>query len=117
MVSFTSRPFYPQGKNPWYLLDRKLSGLQSRSKRGSEENNSQPLPGLDPPTIQPVAQHYTTELSRHLKAQWSQHIRFNACLNVIRTPITVPDIVLELIINNKIVILPVWYGCETWSLT
>jgi hypothetical protein len=24
MVSFTPRPLYPQGKSPWYLLDRRL---------------------------------------------------------------------------------------------
>jgi hypothetical protein len=29
-----------------------------------KEKNSQPLPGLEPPIIQPVAQRYTTELSR-----------------------------------------------------
>jgi hypothetical protein len=37
---------------------------QSRSAHGGEEKNSQPLPGLKLPIIQPVAQSYTTELSR-----------------------------------------------------
>jgi hypothetical protein len=36
---------------------------QSRYGRGGEEKNSPPLPGLEPPIIQPVAQRYTTELS------------------------------------------------------
>jgi hypothetical protein len=45
-------------------LDTSPSGPQSRSGRGGEEQNSQPLPGLEPPIIQPVAQHYTTELPR-----------------------------------------------------
>jgi hypothetical protein len=54
----------PQGKSPWYPLDRRLSGPQSRSWRGGEEKYSQALLGLEPPTIQPVAQRYTTELSR-----------------------------------------------------
>jgi hypothetical protein len=45
VVSFTTRPLYPQGKNPWYPL----VGPQSRSGRGGEERNSQPLPGLEPP--------------------------------------------------------------------
>jgi len=36
---------YPQGKSPWYPLDRRLGGPQSRSGRGGEEKNSQPLPG------------------------------------------------------------------------
>jgi hypothetical protein len=31
-----------------------------------EEKNSQPLPGLETPTIQPVVQLYNTELSRLL---------------------------------------------------
>jgi hypothetical protein len=31
---------------------------------GSEEKNSQPVPGLEPPIIQAVALRYTTELSR-----------------------------------------------------
>jgi hypothetical protein len=37
---------------------------QSRSGRGSEEKNYQPLSGLEPPIMQPVAQRYTIELSR-----------------------------------------------------
>jgi hypothetical protein len=47
-------------------LDRRLGGLQSRSGRGGEEKNSQPLPKLEPPIIQTVDQRYTTELSRLL---------------------------------------------------
>jgi hypothetical protein len=54
----------PPGKSPWYPLDRRLGGPQSRSGFGGEEKNSQPLPGLEPPIIQRVAQRYTTELSR-----------------------------------------------------
>jgi hypothetical protein len=50
VVSFTTRPLCPQGKSPWYPLDRRrLGGPQSRSGRGGEEKNSQPLPGLEPP--------------------------------------------------------------------
>jgi hypothetical protein len=45
-------------------LDRRLGRPQNRSGRGGEEKNSQPLPGLEPPIIQPVAQPYTIELSR-----------------------------------------------------
>jgi hypothetical protein len=48
------------GNNPWYPLDRKLGWPQSRSGSGGEEENSQPLRGLEPPLIQPVAQRYTT---------------------------------------------------------
>jgi hypothetical protein len=44
-------------------MDRRMGGPQSRSGRGGEEINSQPLSGLEPPIIQPVAQRYTTELS------------------------------------------------------
>jgi hypothetical protein len=41
-----------------------LGGPQNRSGRGREEKNSQPLPGLETPIIQPIAQRYTTEMSR-----------------------------------------------------
>jgi hypothetical protein len=54
------------GKEPWYTLDRRLGGLQSQSGHGGEKKNSQPLPGLEPPIIQHVAQRYTAELSRLL---------------------------------------------------
>jgi hypothetical protein len=29
VVSFTTRPLYPQEKNPWYPLDRRLVGLKA----------------------------------------------------------------------------------------
>jgi len=60
--SFRSRPLYTRGKSPWYPMDKRLNGLQSRSGLG-EEKNSQPLPGLETPIIQIVAQRYTTELT------------------------------------------------------
>jgi hypothetical protein len=53
----------PQVKSPSYPLDRKLGGPQSRSERGGEEKNSQPLPGIEPPIIQTVVQRYTTKLA------------------------------------------------------
>jgi hypothetical protein len=62
VVGFTARPLHLRGKSPWYPLDRRLGGSQSRSGC-REEKNSQPLLGLEPPIIQPVAQHHTTELS------------------------------------------------------
>jgi hypothetical protein len=68
VVSFTPRSLYPQGKSSRYTLDRRLGGSQNRSGRGGEEKNSQPLAGLETPIIQPVAQRYTTELSRLLNA-------------------------------------------------
>jgi hypothetical protein len=64
VVSVTPRPLYPQGKGPWYPLEWRLGEPQSRSRIGGEEKNSQPLPGFEPPIIQPKAQRYTTELSR-----------------------------------------------------
>jgi hypothetical protein len=56
--------FTLQGKSPWYPLDKRLGRSQSLSERGSKEKRSLPLPGLDPPIIQPVAQRYTTQLFR-----------------------------------------------------
>jgi hypothetical protein len=55
-------PLHNQGKSGWYPLDR-LGGPQSQSRYGGEEKNSQLLLELKPPIIQPVAQHYTTQLS------------------------------------------------------
>jgi hypothetical protein len=43
VVSFTRRLLHPQGKSPWYPLDRRLGGPQSRSGSGGEEKNSQTL--------------------------------------------------------------------------
>jgi len=60
VVSITPRPFHPQGKSTWYPLDRGLGGPQNLSGYGGEERNSQALPALEPPIIQPVAQRYTT---------------------------------------------------------
>jgi hypothetical protein len=51
--------FIPGKRMLWYPLDRRLGGPQSRSGRGGEEKNSQPLPGLQPPTDQPVTFRYT----------------------------------------------------------
>jgi hypothetical protein len=45
---FTPRPLYPQGKNHRYPLDRRLGGPQSRSGRGGEAKDSQPLPRIEP---------------------------------------------------------------------
>jgi hypothetical protein len=38
----------PPGKDPWFLLDRRLGGPQSRSGGGGEEKNFQPSPGIEP---------------------------------------------------------------------
>jgi hypothetical protein len=46
---------YLQRKSPWYPLYRRLGGLQSLSGCSGEEENSQPLPGLKPLIIQPIA--------------------------------------------------------------
>jgi hypothetical protein len=72
VVSLTPRPLYLQGNSPWYPLERRLREPQSRSGRGGEEKHSQPLSGQQPLIIQPVAQRYTTELSRLLYDEWEQ---------------------------------------------
>jgi hypothetical protein len=43
-------------------MDRRLGGPHSRSGRGGEEKNSQPLPGLEPTIIQLIVQRYSTKL-------------------------------------------------------
>jgi hypothetical protein len=45
----------PPEKESLVPMNRKLGGPQNRSEHGSEERNSQPLPGFEPPIIQPVA--------------------------------------------------------------
>jgi hypothetical protein len=64
----------PQGESPWYPLDRRLGGPQSRC---GEEKNSQSLQGLDPPVIQPVAQRCTTELPRLLGVDGGDNIKMD----------------------------------------
>jgi hypothetical protein len=51
----------PPAKDPSYLLDRRLSGPQSRSGRGGKKKKSQPPPESNPrsPIFQPVVQRYT----------------------------------------------------------
>jgi hypothetical protein len=89
VVSLTPRPLYPQGKSPRYPLERRLGVPYSRSGRGGEEKNSQPLPELEPPIIQPAAQRYTAELSRLLVNpcgiwKFLKHLRW------IWSPVTLP---------------------------
>jgi hypothetical protein len=48
VVSFTPLPLYPQGRNPWHPLNRRLGGPRSRSGYGVEEKNSQSPPGIEP---------------------------------------------------------------------
>jgi hypothetical protein len=66
VVSFHAPAALPPGKEFLYPLDRRLGGKQSPSGSRGEEKNSEPLPGLEPPVIQHVAQSYTAELSRLL---------------------------------------------------
>jgi hypothetical protein len=47
VVSFTTRPLYPQGNSPWYPLYRKLIAPQIRAGRGGEKKNSLSLPRLE----------------------------------------------------------------------
>jgi hypothetical protein len=61
-----TRPLYPQGKSPCYPLDTRQGGPQSRSGCVGEERNSQRFPELEPSIVQPVAQRYSTEISRPL---------------------------------------------------
>jgi hypothetical protein len=73
LISFTTRPFYPQRKSPWYQLTWRMGGAQSQSGRGGEEKNPHLLPGLEPPIIQPVAQRYTSEVFRLLFANYRRN--------------------------------------------
>jgi hypothetical protein len=48
MVSFTPQPLYPQGRSPWYPLNRRLDVPQSHSGHSVEEKNSQSWLGSEP---------------------------------------------------------------------
>jgi hypothetical protein len=87
VVSFTPRPLYPQEKGPWYPLDRRLGVPHSRSGSGGEEKN--PLPGFEHPIIQPVAQRYTTELSRLLSLKYHRTKSIPSCS---RSPVFINSI-------------------------
>jgi len=53
------QPLYPQGKNPQYLLDRRLSGSRSQpGYSGKEKIPSLPLPGIEPWSISPQPRLY-----------------------------------------------------------
>jgi hypothetical protein len=80
VVSFMTRPFYPQGKRPSCPFDRSLGGPQSRSGLGGEEKNSQLLPAFEPPIIQQVAHRYTTELSYQLSVRQGK-VKSTLCLS------------------------------------
>jgi hypothetical protein len=77
VVSFTHRPLYPQGKNTWYPLDRRLGGSQSRSGRSGEEKNSQSPAGTrtpDHPARSPALYHWAfsdlNEISDIVKSEY-----------------------------------------------
>jgi hypothetical protein len=65
----------PRGKDPWYPLDRRLGGPQSRSGHRLEEKPFHLCRGsnLDHPVILPVARHYTDWATRLTCCQSSQH--------------------------------------------
>jgi hypothetical protein len=60
--------------------NQELGGPHSRSGKGGEKKNSQPLPGLEPPIIQPIAQLFTPEICRLLMNdccyRFTLHIKF-----------------------------------------
>jgi hypothetical protein len=64
-------------ENHCYPLNRRLGGPQSRSGRGGEGKKHQPLPGLEPPIIQPVAQRYRTALHIHSTVSYQVTRFFN----------------------------------------
>jgi hypothetical protein len=63
VVSFTALSLYPQGKSPWYSLDRRLGGPQNLSGCGGEEKNSQPPQGIKHQNPDPPAHSLVTILT------------------------------------------------------
>jgi hypothetical protein len=68
-------------------MDRRLGGHQNRSGLCGEEKNSQPLPGLEPPIIQPLAQSYTAELPRLLVNKFLPFIEPDGLLPCSQEPV------------------------------
>jgi hypothetical protein len=67
VVSCTTWPLYPQGKSPWYPLDSRLGGPQSRSGHSGEEENSQPPLGIEPYTPDRQARNLVFDTQSNLK--------------------------------------------------
>jgi hypothetical protein len=92
VVSVTAPKLCPQGKSHWYPVDRRLSGLQSRSGSGGEEKKSQPLSGLEAPIIQITAQRYpgsylhVTSVQKYIKHSYKTVFTvFLLCLKLFPT--------------------------------
>jgi hypothetical protein len=64
-------------KEPWYPLDMRLGGPQSRSGRGGEEKNYQPPLGIEPynPNHQPVVS--MTNMSNAAITHESRDLRYS----------------------------------------
>jgi hypothetical protein len=58
VVSFMLLLLYSQAKSPWYPMDRRLGGTQSRSERSGVENDSQPPSGLEPRSSSSISLSY-----------------------------------------------------------
>jgi hypothetical protein len=61
VVSFTPRPLYPQGKRPWYPLDRRLCGPQHRSEHCGEEIIPSPRRESNPRKVERSKSNYIKE--------------------------------------------------------
>jgi hypothetical protein len=59
---FTSQSLYPQGKNPWYPMARRLGGPQAGLDMVVKRKISSPFWDLNSLIFQTIAQYYTTEL-------------------------------------------------------
>jgi hypothetical protein len=91
VVSFTTRPLYPWGKNPQYQLDRRLGGPQSRSGRRGEEKildptgtrTSTPWPVAIPATLSRFLVSFVAEIIEKVpspsigRSVWGEHAEKN----------------------------------------
>jgi hypothetical protein len=61
VVSFTLRLLYPQGKSPWYPMDRRLVGPRAVLAEVVNRKIPNPCRESNPrtPIVQSVAQRYT----------------------------------------------------------
>jgi len=76
VVSFTPRPSYPQGKIPWYQLDKTTAGPQNWSGHGGKEKNSQNQQVKKDSVFYGTRRFITVfTIARHLSLCWARWIQ------------------------------------------
>jgi hypothetical protein len=93
MVSFTPWPLYPQGKSPWYPLDRRLG--DRRAVLDTVAKRKIPIPRRESnprtPIVQPVAQRYTDWAITTLVAYYYYYYYYYFVVLLLVSPLLIMD--------------------------